>query len=97
MRSLHSTNDMSEEIKNRIKKLLLHKLLRDFSSEDIEDHTSLIGLGVGVDSVATLEFVVALEEEFQISIDENEINPELLATVSSISDYISSRIGSTSK
>ncbi|MBI2485360.1 MAG: acyl carrier protein [Deltaproteobacteria bacterium] len=88
---------MSEEIKNRIKKLLLHKLLRDFSSEDIEDHTSLIGLGVGVDSVATLEFVVALEEEFQISIDENEINPELLATVSSISDYISSRIGSTSK
>ncbi len=88
---------MSEQIKNRVKKVLVQKLLQDLSSEDIKDDTLLIGLGVGVDSVATLEFVVALEEEFQISIDENEINPELLATVSSISDYISSRIGSTSK
>ena len=97
MRSLHSTNEMSEEIKKRIKKVLVHKLLQDFSPEDIQDDTSLIGLGVGVDSVATLEFVVALEEEFQISIDESEINPELLATLSSISDYISTRIGSSSK
>ncbi len=88
---------MSEEIKNRIKKVLVHKLLQDFSLEDIKDDTSLIELGVGVDSVATLEFVVALEEEFQISIDENELNPEFLATVSTISDYISRRIGSTSK
>ncbi|HEX9830799.1 MAG: acyl carrier protein [Thermodesulfobacteriota bacterium] len=88
---------MSEEIKKRIKKVLVQKLLQDFSSEDIKDDTSLIGLGVGVDSVATLEFVVALEEEFQISIDEKEINPELLATIRTISDYISTRTGSTSK
>jgi acyl carrier protein len=88
---------MSEEIKNRIKKVLVHKLLPDLSSEDIKDDTLLIGLGVGVDSVATLEFVVALEEEFRISVDEKEISPELLATVSTIADYISSRIGSTSK
>jgi acyl carrier protein len=88
---------MSEEIKNRIKKVLVHKLLPDLSSEDIKDDTLLIGLGVGVDSVATLEFVVALEEEFQISIDEKEINPELLATIRTISDYISTRTGSTSK
>jgi acyl carrier protein len=97
MRSLQSTNEMSEEIKNRIKKVLVHKLLPDLSSEDIKDDTLLIGLGVGVDSVATLEFVVALEEEFRISVDEKEISPELLATVSTIADYISSRIGSTSK
>jgi acyl carrier protein len=88
---------MNEEIKNRIKKVLVHKLLPDLSSEDIKDDTLLIGLGVGVDSVATLEFVVALEEEFRISVDEKEISPELLATVSTIADYISSRIGSTSK
>lgn len=88
---------MSEEIKKRIKEVLVQKLLQDFSSEDIKDDTSLIGLGVGVDSVATLEFVVALEEEFQISIDEKEINPELLATIRTISDYISTRTGSTSK
>jgi len=83
---------MTEEIKERIKKVLVRKLLQGLNPEDIQDDTSLIELGVGADSVATLEFVVALEEEFQLSIDEDEINPELLATVSNISDYISRRI-----
>ena len=83
---------MSEEIKKRIKKVLVQKLLQGLGPDDIENDTSLIELGVGADSVATLEFVVALEEEFQISIDEDEINPELLATVGNISDYISRRI-----
>jgi acyl carrier protein len=88
---------MSEEIKNRIKRVLIKKLLQDFSPEDIGDNTPLIELGVGVDSIATLEFIVALEKEFQISIDESKVNLELLATVSNISDYISSRIESISK
>ncbi len=86
-----------EEIKNRIKKVLVARLLQDFRPEDIKNDAPLIELGVGADSVATLELIVALEEEFQISIDESEVNQELLATVNSISDYISSRIGSTSK
>jgi acyl carrier protein len=47
--------------------------------------------------VATLELIVALEEEFQISIDESEIKPELLANLTSISDYIYDRIRTGSR
>lgn len=86
-----------EEIRNRVKRVLVKKLLKGLNPEDIKDDTPLIELGVGVDSVATLEFIVAIEEEFQISIDEGEINMELLANVISISDYISNRIESGSK
>lgn len=86
-----------EEIRNRVKRVLVKKLLKGLNPEDIKDDTPLIELGVGVDSVATLEFIVAMEEEFQISIDEGEINMELLANVISISDYISNRIESGSK
>ena len=68
------------------------KMLKDMKPEDIGDDTPLIELGVGVDSVATLELIVALEKEFQISIDESDVNLELLATVDSISDYISERM-----
>ncbi|MCI0455055.1 MAG: acyl carrier protein [Candidatus Dadabacteria bacterium] len=84
---------MSEEIKDRVKKVLIKKLLHEFTQEGLNDDASLIELGVGVDSVATLELVVALEEEFKISIDEGEINQELLATVNSISEYISKQVG----
>jgi acyl carrier protein len=87
---------MNREIKNRVKKILISKLLQGFKPEDIKDDASLIELGVGVDSVATLELIVALEEEFRINIDESEVNQELLATVDSISDYMSKRIESAS-
>ncbi len=84
---------MSEEVKSRVKRVLFKKLLHKFTQEDIKDDASLIELGVGVDSIATLELIVALEDEFKISIDEGEINQELLATVNSISKYISKRVG----
>ncbi len=88
---------MRQEIKNRVKKVLINKLLQDSRPEDIKDDTPLIELGVGVDSVATLELIVALEEEFQIGIDESEINRELLTNLTSISDYISDRIRTGSR
>jgi len=82
---------MSEEVKNRIKHLLVQNVLKGMSPDDIEDDTSLIDLGVGLDSVATLELVVALEEEFQISVDEGEITPEVLETLHSIEAFLAGK------
>jgi acyl carrier protein len=87
---------MIKGIKGRIKKVLINKLLQGFKPEDIEDDTLLIELGVGVDSVSTLELIVALEEEFHIAIDEGEVNPELISSINSISNYVSRRAESAS-
>jgi acyl carrier protein len=87
---------MNREIKDRIKKVLINKLLQGFKPQDIEDNTPLIEVGVGVDSVATLELIVALEEEFHITIDESEVNQELISSINTISDYISKRMESAS-
>ena len=82
---------MSENTRERIKRLLVQNVLKNMSAEEIEDDSSLIDLGVGLDSVATLELVVALEEEFQVSIDEGEITPEVLSSVESIDDFLSDK------
>lgn len=87
---------MNKEIKSRIKRVLINKLLQGFQPEGIEDDAPLIELGVGVDSVATLELIVALEEEFHITIDESEVNQKLISSINSISDYVSKRMESTS-
>ena len=79
---------MSEEIKSRIKRLLVQSVLKNMTAAEIEDDASLIDLGVGLDSIATLELVVALEEEFQVSIDEGEITPEMLESVNAIQAYL---------
>lgn len=83
---------MNNDIKARIKKVLINKMLQGVNPEDIGDDTPLIEFGVGADSVATLELTVALEEEFHINIDESEINPELIKDINTIADYISKRM-----
>ena len=82
---------MSEDTKERIKHLLVQNVLKDMDAADIEDDSSLIDLGVGLDSVATLELVVALEEEFQVSIDEGEITPEILDSVNTIYAFLAGK------
>ncbi len=86
---------MNKEIKSKIKKVLVNKLLQGFKPEDIGDDAPLIELGVGVDSVATLELILALEEEFHITIDESEVNQELISSINSISNYVSKRMESS--
>lgn len=82
---------MSKDTKERIKHLLVQNVLKDMSAEEIEDGSSLIDLGVGLDSVATLELVVALEEEFQVRIDEGEITPEILESVNTIDAFLTGK------
>ena len=81
---------MSEE-KERIKNILVQSVLKQMSPSEISDEASLIDLGVGLDSVATLELVVALEEEFKVQIDDGEITPDVLESVNNIYSFIESK------
>ena len=83
---------MREDIRARVRTVLAENLLKDIDTRDLRDDTPLLDFGVGVDSVARLEFLVALEEEFGVKLDESEITPEFFETVESISDYISQRL-----
>lgn len=83
---------MKENINSRIRKVLFEKMLSEVDPEEIKDDTPLIELGVGVDSVATLELLVALESEFSISIDEEDINQNLLQNIDSIAEYVVKRL-----
>lgn len=83
---------MSDAIKSRVKKVLSGNFLKDIDFRELGDGAPLIDYGVGVDSVSRLEFLVALEEEFGVRLDEAEIPPDFFETVDSISDYISRRV-----
>ena len=81
-----------QEIKERIKKLIINHVLDEDDSIEIENDQPLMELGIGIDSVSTLEFLVALENEFGISIDESSIEIETLENVESISDFVGGMI-----
>jgi len=75
---------------DRVKKILTENSLKGVSPEELRVDTPLIEYGVGLDSVATLALLVALEEEFQIRIDESGITSETFETIQSISNHVNS-------
>ncbi len=79
-----------EVLGERIRRLVISKFNLDIKPRDISAEQSLIELGVGVDSVSTLEFIMELEEEFEVSIDESEVDPGVLETVGSLSEFVMS-------
>jgi acyl carrier protein len=83
---------MSENIRLRIKKVLVENLLKDMEVDELGNDAPLIEYGVGVDSVSRLEFLVALEEEFRVKLDESEITAAFFETVDSIADHLSKRL-----
>jgi len=76
------------DIKNRVKRVLLQKQLRGVDESALGFDTPLLDFGVGVDSVATLELLVALEDEFGVSIDEEKVTLKDLETIESVADLI---------
>jgi acyl carrier protein len=80
--------ERKEVLREQVRRLVVGKFNLDIEPQDISAEQSLIELGVGVDSVSTLEFIMELEEEFGVSIDESEVDPGVLETVESLSEFI---------
>ena len=74
-----------DDIKKRIRLLINDKFE---IADEIGDSDNLIDFGLGVDSVSSLEFVVALEKEFAVEIDESEITPDILQDINSVAEYV---------
>ncbi len=59
--------------------------------DDLEDDTSFLEEGI-IDSTGILELVDFIEEEFDISIDDEELVPENLDSLKNVSAYLVKKI-----
>jgi acyl carrier protein len=76
---------MSNTIEARVKKIIVEQL--GVKEEDVTPNASLVD-DLGADSLDTVELVMALEEEFETEIPDEDA--EKIATVQQITDYIKS-------
>ena len=70
-------------IEERVKKIIVEKL--GVKEEDVKSEASFVE-DLGADSLDTVELVMALEEEFDIEIPDEEA--EKITTVQSAIDYV---------
>lgn len=81
-----------EEVETRVRKALLETLNDPPEAVALGADVALIGSGLALDSIALLELVVGLENEFEIVLDEKTLRAEDFASISTLVDYIASML-----
>ena len=82
----------SELVITRVKRCLIDAIGLDFAPIAIPDDMALLNKGLGLDSVTILRLVAALEEEFDIEIEDSVLRPELFESVATLAGYLASRV-----
>ena len=88
-RRLVGSCSVSDQIEARIKELLGARLQiapEVLAASDAD--TSLLGRGIGLDSMEALTLANALESEFGLAIDDDDLTLELFATIGSVAAYV---------
>ncbi len=81
-----------EELILALKKQIIEKLkLSDIKPEDIDAEAPLIGAGLGLDSIDTLELLVLLEREYGVTVPDITAGRTVFASVKSMAEYITER------
>ncbi len=82
---------MSQELKPRVKELIVRQLKLDVDPASIQDDAPLFGEadgGLGLDSIDALELVLGAEKEFGIKVQDEEVGVKAFASVNSLCDFI---------
>ena len=85
-----------EETRKRVKRTIAAALGLDVDPEEIPDGEPLFGDG-GSSSIASLELIAALEEEFGFEIDDEELRLELFETCDAIVDFVTAKLAAGSQ
>ena len=85
-----------EKTRKRVKRTIAATLGLDVDPEEIPDGEPLFGNG-GASSIASLELIAGLEEEFGFEIDDEELRIELFETCDAIVDFVMAKLGGGSQ
>jgi acyl carrier protein len=79
----------SDDLRKRIKEMLVKNLMLQTTADEIGDDLPLFGPnGLGLDSIDALELAVSMEKTFGVKVPDAEIATKALRSVNTIHDYI---------
>lgn len=81
---------MTDNIETRIRDFIISNFLFDDAVSMIPDDASLLAKGI-IDSTGVLDVILFLEEEFGITVADEDVLPENLDSVVSLSRYTRSK------
>lgn len=83
--------DRIQDIGQRILKVLSQSLSMELTDAELKNHSRL-DEAFGMDSMAILEFLVALEKEFKVIFPPDDLDYELLRDLPRLQSYLAERV-----
>jgi acyl carrier protein len=77
------------EVIRRLKRMLIERLSLPYRDADLHEDVSLLGSGLGLDSLDALELLLGIEQEFGAKVDAGSIG--VLRSINSVADYLLER------
>lgn len=76
-----------DKIRSRIEGVLSDLELLEGKGQ-LDEKTGLLGKGIGLDSIEIIQLVAALEEEFELTIDDNDLLPDHFQTLGDLINFL---------
>lgn len=70
----------------RVKHDLIERLSLPYRPDDLHEDVSLLGSGLGLDSLDALEVVLGIEQEFGVRVEEGNVS--VLRSINAVVDYL---------
>ena len=79
------------EVVAQIKELIAGELDMNLKVAEIGEEDSLFEDGLGLDSIAIVEFITVLEERFKFHFSEMDLSKEMFQNISTVADLVMER------
>ena len=79
---------MIQDVETKIRKIIVENLELDVKARQVTNETPLIDGGLNMDSINVLELISLIEEEFGITVRDEDMSVELLGTIASLGAYV---------
>lgn len=78
-----------DQLLEELKKHIISTLkLSDIEPKEIDNDEPLIGDGLGLDSIDTLELLVLMEKEYCVTVPDINVGRDVFSSVKSMAEYI---------
>ena len=81
-----------EQIRQSVKKFILEDILFEDNDDALNYDDSFLEKGI-IDSTGVLELVRFVEEEFNVSVEDEELIPENLDSVNNLAKFVKGKLG----
>ncbi len=83
---------MSDTIVNQLKDIIANKLDVNLAYNEIDENVSLFEDGLGLDSIAIVDLIVSIENDFSLSIEDEELNADLFKNLKILSEFVRNKL-----